>query len=381
MKRHVEVFHLRRPVLGVALRGARGDAVDEMHRAVAAAKLGDHLSMRRRASRVLVPEVRGEARLGRRFHQGLHVEEADLQLLAVEVDAVDRGALAEQQLDRERAGDAVRAAEDENRHVLGNLCHSRTNQGSLLGEEGDRGRLAVRCQGRRQRAAVEPTERKLLEDLERHDPLYRADECLPSQGAEASVERRSTMCYSRSAEADMPTKHLFHAHLVWAKPPERRRDTSRRVRESSGARSGRGAAVQGRPDEAQSRGTVSRLSRLLSDAHVSRARRSSRRRGPRLRRSSRSDAHDGGPPNAHHGGRAAPPDHDFAGGRREQGSRARRCGSRRMLHRELGSVHGARRAGDRARVVDAATTARRSTARSGRETACATSRCHRRTSR
>ena len=81
----------------------------------------------------------------RRFHQGSHVKETDLHLLAVEVDAVDRGALAEEQLDRERAGDPVRAAEDENRHVLGNLCGSRTNQGSLLREAGDRGRLAVRC--------------------------------------------------------------------------------------------------------------------------------------------------------------------------------------------------------------------------------------------
>ena len=84
-----------------------------------------------------------EPRFGGGLEQGLHVEEADLHLLAVEVHAVDRGALAEQQLHRERPGDAVRAAEDQDRQRPAPM-------------RVDCGRTRARCSARRATAVASP---------------------------------------------------------------------------------------------------------------------------------------------------------------------------------------------------------------------------------
>src|SRR5256885_563707 len=90
------------------------------------------------------PAVARASALGRgRLDERLHVEESDLQLLAVVMDAVDRRALAEQQLDGQRSSDAVRAAEDQHGRIGGDAGSLRSHVGALSCEQLLRGRFAV----------------------------------------------------------------------------------------------------------------------------------------------------------------------------------------------------------------------------------------------
>src|SRR5262249_31010457 len=133
-----------------------------------AGELADHRLDRRRLRRVVVPEARGESVSGGRLRQRLDVKVTDLQLLAVEVYAEHRGALAEEQLKSDRPGDAVGPAEDQDRGAGGDPSPGGTDGAPLARERFDGGVAAVRGERLGERASVETAERELLEDFEGH---------------------------------------------------------------------------------------------------------------------------------------------------------------------------------------------------------------------
>ena len=153
-------------MLDVALHRARGDAVDDVNCADLAFELGDHLLDDRGLGRVVVPELRGEPFGLRGRGQRLHVEAADLHLLAVEVHGVDLGALAEEELRGDGAGDAVRAAEDQHGGVVGDLRPHGVELRPLGGEELGRHAEPVLREGTDEGAAVDAAEGEFLEDFE-----------------------------------------------------------------------------------------------------------------------------------------------------------------------------------------------------------------------
>jgi hypothetical protein len=178
-------------VLRVSLRGAGGDPVHEVDGPVPGLQLGHDLLDGLRLRRVAVPEAGGEP-LGRGGRgQGVHVVRADLHLLAVEVDAVDGGALAEEELQREGAGDAVRAAQEEHRRVRRDPRPGARDPRSLRGEQLGRDPLAVLGQGADQGAAVQAAEGELLEGLEViHRPGLSCDRRPPEAARRGRRRRR-----------------------------------------------------------------------------------------------------------------------------------------------------------------------------------------------